>query len=72
MSGNGYSDPETYLANYGLPVAGAGANVYQFGSAYRYTESQWLNWIFWGKCLRDLSVAHTLFRINPDMINRNR
>lgn len=54
MSGNGYSDPETYLANYGLPVPGAGPNVYQFGSAYRYTESQWLNWIFWGKCLRDL------------------
>lgn len=54
MSGNGYSDPEAYLANYGLPVPGAGANVYQFASAYRYSEYQWLNWVFWGKCLRDL------------------
>lgn len=54
MSGNGYSDPEAYLANYGLPVPDAGANVYQFSSAYRYSEYQWLNWVFWGKCLRDL------------------
>lgn len=54
MPGDGYSDPETYLANYGLPVPGSGPNVYQFASVYRYTEYQWLDWVFWGRCLRDL------------------
>lgn len=47
-------DTETFLSSFALPAAQAGKDVSQFAGAYAYTETQWIDWIFWQKCLRDL------------------
>lgn len=35
-------------------LPGAGADVEQLGNVYKSGDREWLNWIFWQKCLQDL------------------
>lgn len=50
----GNEEPDIYLQQFELPGGEAGVDVLQFGGAYAYTEYQWLDWIFWEKCIQDL------------------
>lgn len=51
---NDFTDPEAILNESGLTVPGAGSGASAFGFVYRDGEAEWLDYMFWGKCTRDL------------------
>lgn len=66
---NDYTDPEAVLNESGLTVPGAGSGASAFGFVYRDGEAEWLDYMFWGKCTRDLNSTEycTLTELDADV-----